>query len=112
MSALEDLFLQRVREAGLPEPVRQSNEPWAGSGRKFKADFFWPQFGLVVEVDGGTWNGGRHTRGSGFESDCTKQAIAVANGYAYLRFASRHIQNGDALDFVEAVIRRSPPARP
>lgn len=111
-SDLEIGFLMQIREAGLPEPVLQSNEPWEGSGRRFKADFFWPQYGLVVEIDGGTWNGGRHTRGAGFESDCEKQAIAVANGYQYLRFAGKHVRNGDALDFLEVVIRRGLVARP
>jgi len=106
-SQLEDIFLGQVEGAGLPSPVRQSSEPWEGSGRRFIADFFWPREGLVVEIDGGVWNGGRHTRGAGFESDCEKQAIAVANGYRYLRFAGKHVKDGSAIDFVSLVLRQA-----
>jgi len=39
---------------------------------------------LAVEVDGGTWTGGRHTRGAGFEADCEKLNAAVIAGFRVL----------------------------
>ena len=38
-------------------------------GRRFRFDFLVGQ-SLIAEVEGGTWRGGRHTTGAGFQKDC------------------------------------------
>lgn len=51
-SLLETLFVQLVRAAGLPEPLRQvevRNEHGELVGR---VDFAWPELGLFIELDG------------------------------------------------------------
>jgi very-short-patch-repair endonuclease len=54
-----ELRLERaIRSAGLPRPVRQ-HEFELPSGRSARADFYWPEQRLVVEVDHITWHGGR-----------------------------------------------------
>jgi hypothetical protein len=75
-------------------------------GRKFRADFLIDP-DLVVEVEGGAWVAGRHTRGAGFEADCTKQALAVTYGYRYLRFAAGQVEDGQALAFIQGVLKVS-----
>ncbi len=45
-SALERRFKPIARAAGLPEPFTQQ---WVNG---FRVDFFWPDLGLVVEIDG------------------------------------------------------------
>ena len=40
--------------------------------RRYRADFAWPTRSLLVEVEGGTRQYGRHNRHEGFEKDCTK----------------------------------------
>ena len=45
-SELERLFLEIVRDAGLPKPLTGARV------NGFKVDFFWPELGLVVETDG------------------------------------------------------------
>jgi hypothetical protein len=48
-SGLEDLFLEVVRRAGLPDPVGNG---WLWSGEKLEeVDFHWPDLGLIEEVD-------------------------------------------------------------
>lgn len=103
-SRLEDKLLVQIVEADLPVPIRQSRAPWDGTGRLFKADFYWPEFGLIVEVDGGTWSGGRHTRGEGYERDCEKLALAAINGQRILKVTSRQVQSGVALQWIGAML--------
>lgn len=45
-SEAEQRFLRLLRRAGLPEPATQV------SVNGFRVDFYWPDFGLVVEIDG------------------------------------------------------------
>lgn len=49
--------------------------------RQWRFDFAWPYAKVAVEIDGGIWSGGRHTRGKGFENDCEKFNEAVLLGW-------------------------------
>src|SRR5256885_16223115 len=57
--------------------------------RKWRADFLWPTPPLIVEVEGGSFVSGRHTRGTSFEADCEKYAEAAILGYRVLRVTPR-----------------------
>lgn len=70
--------------------------------RRWRADFLVGD-NILVEIDGGTWIGGRHTTGTGFEADCEKLNAATLNGYRVLRFTPGMVERGDALP----VIRRA-----
>lgn len=98
-SELERKFVQQIRKEGLKEPEGQCRSPWPG--RRFRADFCWPEERLIIEVDGGTWKGkfGRHTSGPGYERDCEKRAIAVMNGWRFVNVTSRQIRDGTALEW-------------
>lgn len=91
----------QIRAIKLPEPIR---EMVFAKPRRFRADFCWPNKMLIVEVDGGTWNGGRHTRGTGFDSDCEKGAIAMLLGYRVLHVTGTHIKSGAALEWIEGLL--------
>ncbi len=54
--------------------------------RKWAADFAIPSAKILVEIDGGVWSGGRHTRGAGFLGDCEKLNAAACLGYRVLRY--------------------------
>ena len=72
--------------------------------RRWRFDFALPERRLAVEVEGGTWTGGRHTRGSGFEKDCEKYNQAVLLGWRVLRFTPGAIKSGEALTTIEQVL--------
>ena len=72
--------------------------------RRFRADFLIGD-DLIVEVEGGTWIEGRHSRGKGFESDCEKQALAVIAGYRYLRVTSNQVEDGRAIGWIRQCLR-------
>jgi very-short-patch-repair endonuclease len=59
----------------------------------WRADFCWPDTMLIVEIEGGTFSGGRHVRGVGYAADCKKYNAAQRLGYVVLRYTSDMINN-------------------
>jgi len=62
--------------------------------RKYKADYFLPEYNIIIEINGGQWNGGRHTRAGNvkgkkytqYENDLNKLNLAQYHGYAIYQF--------------------------
>ena len=100
-SELEQELAFQLATAKLPEPVREAT---IIPGRRFRFDFSWPDQRLAVEVDGGTWSGGRHVTGAGYARDCEKHNLAVAAGWRVLRFTGEMVRDGRALRAIEEVV--------
>ena len=105
MSEGEETLALHIRAAGLPEPVREFR---FHPQRRWRFDFAWPALKVAAEVEGGTWAGGRHTRGSGFEGDCRKYNAAVIDGWRVLRFTGAMIDSGEALEVIAVAIPPKP----
>lgn len=84
-------FLQQIRDAGLPEPRRH----YSFDDTKRHLDFAWP--GVAVEIQGGTWIRGAHTRGKGYANDRRKLNFLTMAGWIVLEYTS------DMLDANEAI---------
>ena len=95
-----DLYTQIVA-AGLPEPECEFR---FHPKRKWRFDLAWPEIMVAVEIEGGTWTGGRHVRGKGFERDCEKYNAAAILGWTLLRFTPAMIRSGVALATLQAVL--------
>lgn len=54
--------------------------------RKFRFDFAWPGPRVAVEMEGGIWIRGGHTRGGGYRKNCEKYNLAAINGWRVLRY--------------------------
>ncbi len=104
-SVLERAMAAQIRAAGLPEPQR---EVVFALPRRFRADFFWPTQRLILEVDGGTWTGGRHVRGAGVETDAEKTCLAAGLGYRLLRVTGAMVRDGRALRHIERALAWGP----
>jgi hypothetical protein len=102
MSGLEDALVFGIKAIGLPYPEREFR---FAPPRRWRFDLAWPQRKLSVEVEGGTWVQGRHTRGAGMRGDCEKYNAAVLDGWRVLRFTSDMIRDGSALGIVERALR-------
>lgn len=106
---LELALLQQIRAARIDEPSRQYK---FHAKRRWAFDFAWtdldPHFnaipGVAVEVDGGTWSGGRHTRGAGYEKDCEKLNEAVCLGWRVIRVTGAHIKSGKAIEWIQRAL--------
>lgn len=78
--------------------------------RKWRFDFAWPDAKLALEVDGGTFSGGRHTRGKGFEEDCIKLNEAAKLGWFVLRATGRLVKNASVAADVGIMLQQRHPA--
>ena len=74
--------------AGLPVPVPEFK---FHPTRRWRFDFAWPDRRLAVEIEGGAWIGGRHTRGAGFINDAIKYNSATEIGWKILRYTPQNI---------------------
>lgn len=68
--------------------------------RRFRADFYFPTSQLVVEVDGGGWINGRHSRGNGMDSDAEKSAIIAKMPARLMRVTPKFVKNGHAVQWI------------
>jgi len=73
--------------------------------RKWRADFAWlaPHW-ILLEVEGGTYSGGRHVQGKGFEKDCIAYNEAALLGWRVLRVTGAMVKDGRALALVERAL--------
>jgi hypothetical protein len=73
--------------------------------RKWRFDFAFPEQKIAIEVEGGTWQAGRHNRGKGFEADCRKYSHAALLGWRVMRFTTDMVISGEAIDLTVACIQ-------
>lgn len=59
---------------------------------------------IAVELDGGVFNQGRHTRGLGFISDMDKMNAATVNGWRVLRFTHTHHKHSKIVEMVKGMV--------
>jgi very-short-patch-repair endonuclease len=74
------------------------------SDHKWRFDFAFPDRRLAVEVEGGVWSKGRHTRGSGFIDDLAKYNAAALRGWCVLRFTTEQAIDGDAASAIQQAL--------
>lgn len=100
MSELSDILSFQLRALKIPHEREVKLIP----GRRYRTDIF-IQPHLAIECDGATWTGGRHTRGSGVETDCEKQNLLVTYGYRPMRFTKQQIRLGHAVAWIQAAMK-------
>lgn len=96
-SDLELKYITQVWNAGEHQFTQQDNEPYAtlihkNRKSRSRADFVWPAEKVAVEIQGGTWNGGRHTSGKGYEADSRNSNAALLDDWILLRFTSNMLK--------------------
>lgn len=96
-----DGLVFQVRAVGLPDPVLEHR---FHPSRRWRFDLAWPAQRVAVEVDGGTFSGGRHARGAGIRGDAEKFSEAAAMGWRVLRVLPEHVESGQALGWLERAL--------
>ncbi|HCQ9872054.1 TPA: DUF559 domain-containing protein [Acinetobacter baumannii] len=72
--------------------------------RKWRADFLITGTKILIEVEGGIWSGGRHTRGKGYLGDMEKYNSAAMMGFTVLRFSTEQVKAGVAIKQIEQLV--------
>jgi len=96
----EALLLQEIAEAGFDQPEQQHK---FHPTRRWKFDFAWPDRMIAVEVEGGAWIQGRHTRGQGFLNDCEKYNEAVCLGWSMIRIPTDWVGTGAIANYLDKI---------
>lgn len=91
-------FDLQCRAVGLMPPV---GEYRFHPVRRWRFDWAWPARKIALEVEGGVFIQGRHSRGVGMEKDMEKYNAAAIMGYTVLRVTPRMITDGTAIAIVE-----------
>lgn len=93
------------KELGLPEPIPELK---FHPNRKWRFDFAWPTHGVALEVEGGVWSGGRHSRGSGFIKDMEKYNTAAQMGWKVLRCVPDDVATCDVAHMIKVALGLAP----
>lgn len=101
-SDIEAKLFSQIKSSGLPIPEREFK---FHPVRRFRFDFAWVNQRVAAEVEGGTWSGGRHVRGSGYRSDCEKYNLAVLNGWRVYRFTTDMISDKTAIKILKRELK-------
>lgn len=86
---------------GLPTPIPEYR---FHPSRRWRFDFAWPERMIALEIEGGVWQSGRHTRPSGFLGDIEKYNAAAAMGWRVFRCTPADIKSGKAAAMMREVI--------
>lgn len=102
-ATLEDQFMGTWERLwpNLPPPLRQYPVKNPETNRFWRIDFSWPEWRLAVEIQGGSFVGGRHNSAVGQARDYAKHNHLTANGWRVLYFSTPMLRSVE--DVVEIV---------
>lgn len=105
LNALERGFA--LRWATLPNAPRLLPQYRFHSARKWRFDFAHPESRVGVEIDGGTWMGGKggHTSGIGMARDREKDFEAIMDDWVVIRLTPEMAKDRSRLERIAQLMR-------
>lgn len=100
------------RRQGYPVPTKEYQFAYP---RRFRFDLAWivslprgdrggcENNRIALEFQGGSWTGGRHTRGAGFARDCQKFSEAAVRGWRVLLCTHRQMNDGTVFGYLDRI---------
>jgi very-short-patch-repair endonuclease len=98
-----ELFLQILKIQNIPIPIAEHR---FHSVRRWRFDFAWLDHKLALEVEGGVWTRGRHTRSKGFIQDIEKYNEAVRLGWSVIRCVPNELVHEKTLELIRDCLGR------
>jgi len=73
-------------------------------GRRWRFDLASRLDMVAVEIEGGIWTRGRHTRGDGYLKDMEKYNAATVMGWRLIRVTPQQVDSGEALKLIQSAL--------
>lgn len=99
------IFLRLLDARGLPAPVPEYR---FHKTRRWRADFCWPDQKVILELQGGIWTQGRHTRGKALLGEWQKLNTAAGMGYRFIFAQPTALNRIETLDYIEIALKYTP----
>lgn len=99
--ATNNAFAACCLVAGVPVPMPEYR---FDTRRQWRFDWAWPDQKIALEIEGGAFTQGRHTRGAGFLKDMEKYNAAAVAGWRVLRVTPGQMLT-HGIDLVKAAMR-------
>lgn len=91
-------WVRLLAAKGVPLPIAEYQ---FAPPRRWRADWWFPTDPPVaVEIEGGAWIGGRHTRASGFIADIAKYNAMTIAGARLIRVTPAMVASGEVVSLV------------
>lgn len=101
-SYLEERLAAYLGKSGHPLPVREFR---FHPTRMWRFDLAYPDRGLAIEIEGGTFMAGRHNRGVGMRGDAEKYNEAALLGWTVIRVTGDMFKDGTVFSLVDRVLK-------
>ena len=102
MTPLQDgIFLAALKQAGIPAPVAEHR---FHPVRKWRFDFCWPEQKLALEIQGGLFVKGRHSRGASMLKDYEKFNAAASMGWRLIYCQPTDSTKPETINTIRAAI--------
>jgi hypothetical protein len=95
-------FFRLLSITGIVQPTPEHRFHCA---RRWRFDYAWTAHYVALEVEGGVWSEGRHTRGSGFVGDMEKYNEAALAGWRVLRCVPRELCSHKTVEMVRRALK-------
>ncbi|MGN1386432.1 MAG: hypothetical protein ACI4XS_07510 [Bacillus sp. (in: firmicutes)] len=73
--------------------------------RRWRFDYAIPEYRIAIEVEGGVWTQGRHTRAKGFLGDIDKYNTAAVMGWMLVRTTPNKLITKQTMDYIKQAIQ-------
>lgn len=100
----QKIFMMSCESFGIPAPITEYKFL---DNRKFRFDFAWIDKKVAVEIEGGIWIKGRHTRGTGYKSDMEKYNLAALNDWFVFRFSTDQINKIATYEIIKSKLEKT-----
>lgn len=73
--------------------------------RRWRFDLAHPETKTAIEIEGGIWTKGRHTRPIGYIKDMEKYNAAIELGWVILRYSTEQMKKSETYEQIKRVIK-------
>lgn len=84
---------------GLPVPTPE----YRFCERRWRFDYAWINDKIALEIEGGVWTRGRHTRGKGAIGDMSKYNRATVLGWRVIRCTPQQVKSGEIFETLQKI---------